>query len=54
MLVDSININNVLQFSSLEIKLVKSLKIFFFEPNLHKKGVIVGYDQNEKQCFWQK
>ena len=32
-------------------KLVKSLKFFFFGTNLHKKGVIMGHTQNEKQFF---
>ena len=49
---DSININNLCcNPVVLKKKLVKPLKDFFFWPNLHKKGVIMGQAQNEKQFF---
>ena len=33
----------MLQSSSSEKELVKSLKNCFFRPNLHRKGVIIGH-----------
>ena len=38
-----------MQSISSEKKLVKSLEICFFGNNLHKKGVVMRYAQNEKQ-----
>ena len=41
----------MLQSSSSEKKLVKPLKNCFFGPNLHRKGVIMGYAQDGKKFF---
>ena len=42
----------MLQSSSSEKKLVKPLKkSCFFEPNLHRRGVIIGHAQGEKIFF---
>ena len=39
-------------YPSSEKKLVKPLKNCFFGTNLHKKGVIMGHSQNEKQFLF--
>ena len=44
----------MLQSSSSEKKLVKPLQNWFFGPNLHKEGVIMGHAQGGKKFFWQK
>ena len=41
----------MLQSRSFEKKLVKPLKNCFFGPNLHRKGVIMGYAQDGKKFF---
>ena len=49
----SININNLCYDPVvLKKKLGKPRKNCFFVSNLHKKGVIMGHAQNEKQIFW--
>ena len=41
--------------SSSEKKVGKTSYKLFFEPNLHKKGIIKGHAQNKKNIFfWQK
>ena len=42
----------MLQSSSSEKKLVKPLKNCFLRPNLHRKGVIMGYTQDGKKMFF--
>ena len=52
MLGDSININNLCCNSLvLKKKLVKPLRNCFFGTTLHKRAVIMGHTQNEKQFF---
>ena len=41
----------MLKFISSEKELVKPLKNCLFGTNLHKKRVIMGHAQNEKQFF---
>ena len=41
----------MLKCTSFEKKLVKPLKNCFFGPNLHRKGVIMDYAQDEKKFF---
>ena len=55
MLRDSININNLcwnpVASSKKKKKIGKTSKNCFFWSNLHKKEVIMGHIQNEKQLF---